>query len=68
MGSYRNTDIKAADIFNSSYGFNRLNHSEDLTLSKTFYTHRDLLRGQIDYAGYSLNVNGSILRGTYIFF
>ncbi len=40
-----------ADIFNGSSGFNRLNHSDDLMLSKTGFTHSDLLRWQIDYAG-----------------
>lgn len=34
-------------------------------LSKTGFTHSDLLRWQIDYAGCSLNVNGTIMRGTY---
>ncbi|EBC8837836.1 hypothetical protein DLB58_23885 [Salmonella enterica subsp. enterica serovar Hull] len=34
-------------------------------LSKTGFTHSDLLRWQIDYAGGSLNVNGTIMRDTY---
>ncbi|AEW76012.1 hypothetical protein EcWSU1_A038 (plasmid) [Enterobacter ludwigii] len=40
-----------ADIFNASSGFNRLNHSDHLMLSKTGFMHSDLLRWQIDYAG-----------------
>ncbi|EDQ8645478.1 hypothetical protein GQ845_003267, partial [Salmonella enterica subsp. enterica] len=36
-----------------------------LMLSKTGFTHSDLLRWQIDYAGGSLNVNGTIMRDTY---
>ncbi|EAA7091099.1 hypothetical protein CC658_05205 [Salmonella enterica subsp. enterica serovar Koketime] len=36
-------------------------------LSKTGFTHSDLLCWQIDYAGGSLNVNGTIMRDTYIF-
>ncbi|MBE0127057.1 hypothetical protein FOT72_03235 [Citrobacter amalonaticus] len=35
-------------------------------LSKTGFTHSDLLCWQIDYAGGSLNVNGTIMRDTYI--
>ncbi|WP_165715658.1 hypothetical protein [Enterobacter hormaechei] len=35
-------------------------------LSKTGFTHSDLLRWQIDYAGGSLNVNGTIMRDTYM--
>ncbi|MBS8914481.1 hypothetical protein KEP63_24520, partial [Escherichia coli] len=53
------------DIFNSSSGFNRLNHGDDLMLSKTGFTHSDLLNWQIEYAGGSLNVNGTIMRDTY---
>ncbi|MKU04257.1 hypothetical protein DVF89_22915 [Salmonella enterica subsp. enterica] len=34
-------------------------------LSKTGFTHSDLLCWQIDYAGGSLNVNGTIMRNTY---
>ncbi|WP_256664940.1 hypothetical protein [Klebsiella grimontii] len=34
-------------------------------LSKTGFTHSDLLRWQSEYAGRSLNVNGSIMRDTY---
>ncbi|MBZ7671725.1 hypothetical protein FML27_09605 [Klebsiella grimontii] len=34
-------------------------------LSKTGFTHSDLLRWQTDYAGRSLNVNGTIMRDTY---
>ncbi|EAY0275566.1 hypothetical protein B2E76_23945, partial [Salmonella enterica] len=34
--------------------------------SKTGFTHSDLLCWQIDYAGGSLNVNGTIMRDTYI--
>ncbi|ECI7593136.1 hypothetical protein F7795_08880 [Salmonella enterica subsp. enterica] len=34
-------------------------------LSKTSFTHSDLLCWQIDYAGGSLNVNGTIMRDTY---
>lgn len=34
-------------------------------LSKTGFTHSDLLRWQIDYAGWSLNVNGTIMRDGY---
>ncbi|EEC0574385.1 hypothetical protein VW31_004262 [Salmonella enterica subsp. enterica] len=37
-------------------------------LSKTGFTHSDLLCWQIDYAGGSLNVNGTIMRDTYISF
>ncbi|EDU5945124.1 hypothetical protein GOO49_002145, partial [Salmonella enterica] len=37
----------------------------DLMLSKTSFTHSDLLCWQIDYAGGSLNVNGTIMRDTY---
>ncbi|EEI3282964.1 hypothetical protein G3K18_004848, partial [Salmonella enterica] len=37
----------------------------DLMLSKTGFTHSDLLCWQIDYAGGSLNVNGTIMRDTY---
>jgi len=29
------------------------------------FTHSDLLRWQIDYAGGSLNVNGTIMQDTY---
>ncbi|WP_080073077.1 hypothetical protein, partial [Salmonella enterica] len=32
----------------------------------TGFTHSDLLCWQIDYAGGSLNVNGTIMRDTYI--
>uniref|UniRef100_UPI0039A5F54D hypothetical protein n=1 Tax=Salmonella enterica TaxID=28901 RepID=UPI0039A5F54D len=42
-----------------------LNHGDDLMLSKTGFTHSDLLCWQIDYAGGSLNVNGTIMRDTY---
>ncbi|CBA21972.1 hypothetical protein EaACW_2584 [Erwinia amylovora ACW56400] len=34
-------------------------------LSKTGFTHGDLLRWQIDYAGGSLKVNGTIMRDGY---
>ncbi|EEY5013600.1 hypothetical protein DFX61_23035 [Escherichia coli] len=34
-------------------------------LSKTGFTHSDLLNWQIEYAGGSLNVNGTIMRDTY---
>ncbi|EDQ1537456.1 hypothetical protein B8Y45_001998 [Salmonella enterica subsp. enterica serovar Javiana] len=34
-------------------------------LSKTGFTHSDPLRWQIEYAGGSLNVNGTIMRGVY---
>ncbi|EKC6498306.1 hypothetical protein OP553_000273 [Salmonella enterica] len=34
-------------------------------LSKTGFTHSELLCWQIDYAGGSLNVNGTIMRDTY---
>ncbi|MBX4637847.1 hypothetical protein CF027_03730 [Klebsiella pneumoniae] len=34
-------------------------------LSKTGFTHSDLLCWQSDYAGGSLNVNGTIMRDTY---
>ncbi|EEI5922366.1 hypothetical protein GYC56_005227 [Salmonella enterica] len=34
-------------------------------LSKTGFTHSDLLCWQIDYAGGSLNVNGTIMRDSY---
>ncbi|AWQ17839.1 hypothetical protein C1N63_02865 [Pantoea ananatis] len=34
-------------------------------LSKTGFTHSDLLCWQSDYAGGSLNVNGTIIRDTY---
>ncbi|EPI68061.1 transposase-like protein, partial [Salmonella enterica subsp. enterica serovar Enteritidis str. 08-1080] len=54
-----------ADIFNGSSGFNRFNYGNDLMLSKTGFTHSDLLCWQIDYAGGSLNVNGTIMRDTY---
>ncbi|WP_445445378.1 hypothetical protein, partial [Citrobacter portucalensis] len=37
-----------------------------LMLSKTGFTHSDLLCWQSDYAGGSLNVNGTIMRDTYI--
>lgn len=37
-------------------------------LSKTGFTHSDLLSWQIEYAGGSLNVNGTIMRDTYTFF
>ncbi|NCF06080.1 hypothetical protein DK872_26885 [Kosakonia sp. MH5] len=33
--------------------------SDDLMLSKTGFTHSDLLRWQIEYVGRSLKVNGS---------
>ncbi|MEQ1399714.1 hypothetical protein, partial [Salmonella enterica] len=46
-------------------GFNRFNYGNDLMLSKTGFTHSDLLYWQIDYAGGSLNVNGTIMRDTY---
>ncbi|EBB3896709.1 hypothetical protein DZD19_21930, partial [Salmonella enterica] len=52
-------------IFNGSSGFNRFNYGNDLMLSKTGFTHSDLLCWQIDYAGGSLNVNGTIMRDTY---
>ncbi|WP_079830928.1 hypothetical protein, partial [Salmonella enterica] len=50
---------------NGSSGFNRFNYGNDLMLSKTGFTHSDLLCWQIDYAGGSLNVNGTIMRDTY---
>lgn len=34
-------------------------------LIKTGFTHNNLLRWQNEYAGRSLNVNGSIMRDTY---
>ncbi|MCX8958207.1 hypothetical protein EHW66_18755 [Erwinia psidii] len=34
-------------------------------LSKTGFTHSDLLRWQNEYAGRSLNVNGTIMRDIY---
>ncbi|THB83569.1 hypothetical protein E1N66_14985 [Pantoea allii] len=34
-------------------------------LSKAGFTHSDLLRCQNEYAGRSLNVNGTIMRDTY---
>ena len=34
-------------------------------LSKTGFTHSDLLRWQIDYAGGALNMSGTIMRDTY---
>ncbi|OWG41729.1 hypothetical protein CCE11_25370 [Escherichia coli] len=49
--STRFSRLRSANIFNNSSGFNRLNHSDDLMLSKTGCTHSDLLRWQIDYAG-----------------
>ncbi|EBW5451452.1 hypothetical protein DPS78_25775, partial [Salmonella enterica subsp. enterica serovar Agona] len=52
-------------IFNGSSGFNRFNYGNDLMLGKTGFTHSDLLCWQIDYAGGSLNVNGTIMRDTY---
>ena len=64
MKRLRNTGLPA-DIFNGSSGFNRFNHGDDLMLSKTGFTHSDLLCWQIDYAGGPLNVNGTIMRGTY---
>ena len=39
VGSFRNIDLPAG-----SFGFNRLNHSDDLMLSETGYTQSDLLR------------------------
>ncbi|EAC1188544.1 hypothetical protein D6T43_23710, partial [Salmonella enterica subsp. enterica] len=45
--------------------FNRFNYGNDLMLSKTGFTHSDLLCWQIDYAGGSLNANGTIMRDTY---
>ncbi|MCH9428960.1 hypothetical protein MMO53_03615, partial [Klebsiella quasipneumoniae] len=45
---------------------NRFNYGNDLMLSKTGFTHSDLLCWQSDYAGGSLNVNGTIMRDTYI--
>lgn len=65
-GGFRNTGLPV-DIFNSPSGFDWSNHSDDLVRSKTGFTHSDLLRWQIDYVGWSLNVNGSIMRDTYIF-
>ena len=50
IGGFRDSGL-ATDIFNSSSGFNRLNHGDDLMLSKTGFTHSALLRWQIDYAG-----------------
>ncbi|WP_335342641.1 hypothetical protein, partial [Salmonella enterica] len=41
------------------------NYGNDLMLSKTGFTHSDLLCWQSDYAGGSLNVNGTIMRDTY---
>ena len=64
VSGLRDTGLPA-DIFNGSSGFNRLNHSDDLMFSKTGFTNSDLLRWQIDYAGGSLNVNGTIMRDTY---
>ncbi len=54
-----------ADIFNSSPVFKRFNHGDNLMLSKRGFTHSDLLHWQIDYAGGSLNVNGTIMRDIY---
>ena len=42
--------IACSVCFNGASGFNRLNHSDDLMLSKTGFTHSDLFRWQIDYA------------------
>ena len=64
MKRLRNTGLPA-DIFNGSSGFNRFNHGDDLMLSKTGFTHSDLLHWQIDYAGGSLNANGTIMRDIY---
>ncbi|NDO80318.1 hypothetical protein CJP72_05855 [Citrobacter sp. NCU1] len=35
-------------------------------LSETGFTHNDLLRWQNEYAGRSLNMNGTIMRDTYM--
>ena len=64
VGGFRNTGL-LADIFNSSSGFNRLNHGVDLMLSKTGFTHSDLLNWRVEYVGGSLNVNCTIIRDTY---
>ncbi len=52
-------------VDNGPSGFNRLNHGDDLVLSKTGFTHSDLLRWQIDYAGGSLKLNGTIMMNGY---
>lgn len=54
-----------ADVFHCSSGFNRLNYRDDLMLSKTGFTHSDLLRWQNEFAARSLNLNGTIMRDTY---
>ncbi|MGY5958671.1 hypothetical protein ACUY4R_000386 [Kosakonia sp. BK9b] len=41
-----------------------INHRHPCLL-KTGFTHGDLLRWQIEYAGISLNMNGTIMRDTY---
>lgn len=50
VGGFRNTGLPT-NIFNGSSGFNRLNYGNDLMLSKTGFTHSDLLCWQLDYAG-----------------
>ena len=65
VSGFRDTGL-SADIFNSSSGFNWLNHSDDLMFSKTEFTHSDLFRWQIDYAWWPLNINGTIMWDTYI--
>lgn len=63
-GDFRDTSLPE-DIFNGSSGFNRFSHGDDPMLSQTGFTNADLLHWQIDYAGGSLNVNGTIMRDTY---
>ena len=54
-----------ADIHNSSSCFDWLNHGDELVLSKTGFTHNDIFRWLIEHAWISLNVNGTIMRGSY---
>lgn len=57
--------LQISHIFNSSPVFKRFNHGDNLMLSKRGFTNSDLLHWQIDYAGGSLNVNGTIMRDIY---
>ncbi|HHD9895154.1 TPA: hypothetical protein ACOZVV_005253, partial [Klebsiella pneumoniae] len=56
----------AADILDGTSGFDRLQNSDDLVFGESGFAHGELLQGYIQYAGRSLNANGSVKRDTYI--
>ena len=65
IAGFGNTGF-AADILDGTSGFDRLQNSDDLVFGESGFAHGELLQGYIQYAGRSLNANGSVKRDTYI--